>query len=403
MEYQYVGYTLADGIVKGRIDASDAATAEEKVIDQGYKILEMKVARQLPSMEDMFPSLFKLKQKDLVRFTQQLAIMVRGGGSLQRALELLAAETQNRVLRRVLLSIIKAVDEGGSLSGAMEMHPKVFSSRFFSVVGAGEHTGRLAPALEQLSTVMEKEQEARDTVKRTMMMPMFTIGASAIMLVLMLTVLMPPLLATFERMGNDIPLITRIAMGSMGLITANLKAVGIGIGALIGLLLLSKRIEALNYWKHVILIHTPILGQMILAGELSQFSRTISMLLDSGISLANALPLAISGAKNIVIHQAFVAGEESLVAGRGLSEALKEHAVLPTMWVELVMIGEESNTLAQTMGELANAYQKELENRLASLLALLEPLSTMAVGGIVLFIALSMFLPIYSGLNGAAG
>ena len=92
MEYQYVGYTLDAGIVRGRIDADDAATAEEKVIDKGYKILEIKVIKQLPGIEDLFPSLFKIGQKDLVRFTQQLAIMVRGGGSLQRALELLAAE-----------------------------------------------------------------------------------------------------------------------------------------------------------------------------------------------------------------------------------------------------------------------------------------------------------------------
>ena len=138
---------------------------------------------------------------------------------------------------------------------------------------------------------------------------------------------------------------------------------------------------------------------MILAGELSQFSRTISMLLDSGIPLATALPLAISGTKNVVVKRAFLAGEESLVAGHGLSDALKDNTLLPKMWVELVMIGEESNTLGQTMGELADAYQKELENRLGSLLTMLEPLSTFAVGGIVLFIALSMFLPIYSGLN----
>jgi type II secretory pathway component PulF len=403
MEFQYVGYTLEQGIVRGRVEADNEAIAGQKVIQQGYKILEMKVARQLPALEDMFPSLFKLSQKELVRFTQQLAIMVRGGGSLQRALELLAAETQNRVLRRVLNSIIKSVDEGTTLSAAMQMHPKVFTARFFSVVGAGEHTGRLAPALEQLAKVMEREQEARDTVKRTMMMPMFTIGAAGLMLVMMLTVLMPPLLTTFERMGSDIPLITRIAMGGMGVITSNLKGVGLAIGGLIGLVLLSKKVDALDYWKNAIVIRTPILGQLILAGELALFSRTISMLLDSGISLANALPLAIAGTKNLVVRDAFRAGEESLIAGRGLSDALKEHSILPTMWVELVMIGEESNTLGLTMAELGNAYQKELENRLGSLLALLEPLSTMAVGGIVLFIALSMFLPIYSGLDAAAG
>jgi len=399
MEYRYVGYSLDEGIVKGKIEADDEPTAREDITDKGYKVLEFKAVKQLPGMEDLFPSLFKIGSKDLVRFTQQLAIMVRGGGSLQRALELLESETRNRVLRRVLASIIKSLNEGGSLSGAMALHPTVFSSRFTSVVGAGEHTGRLPPALDQLASIMEKEQAAKQKAKQTMMMPMFTIGASAVMLVLMLTVLLPPLLETFTRMGSEIPLITRIAMGLIGGFSTYFKYVMIVVGAIVALFWLSKRMPTLEYALHNIQIHTPILGQMLMAGELSQFSRTISMLLESGIPLATALPLGITGTKNAVIRQAFVSSEESLVAGHGLSDALKDCSILPRMWVELVLIGEESNTLDQTLKELADAYQKELENRLGSLLAMLEPLSTLAVGGIVLFIALSMFLPIYSGLN----
>jgi type II secretory pathway component PulF len=399
MEYRYVGYSLDEGIVKGKVEADNEATARTEITDPGYNFLEVKLTRQLPGIEDLFPSLFKISHKDLVRFTQQLAIMVRGGGSLQRALELLEAETHNRVLRRILGSIIKALDEGGSLSSAMAMHPTVFTPRFVSVVGAGEHTGRLAPALDQLASIMEKEQEAKQKAKRTMMMPMFTIGASAVMLVLILTVLMPPLLNTFERMGNDIPLITRIAMGLIGGVTNNMKMIVGGAIAIAALFWLSKRVSSLQYGLHMVQARAPILGPLIMAGELSQFSRTVAMLLQSGIPLATALPLGISGTKNLVVKQAFAAGEESLVSGHGLSEALRGHSILPKMWVELVMIGQESNTLGQTMNELADAYQKEVENRLGNLLALLEPLSTFAVGGIVLFIALSMFLPIYSGLN----
>ena len=216
------------------------------------------------------------------------------------------------------------------------------------------------------------------------------------MLLLMLTVLMPPLLSTFERMGNDIPLITRIAMGTMSILTGNVKTAAIVIFGVLVLLFLAKRVKSIRYGLHLLQVKAPILGPLILASELSQFSRTIGMLLQSGI------PLAITGCKNMTLREAFLAGEESLVSGHGLSVALKDYPMLPKMWVELVTIGEESNSLAQTMTDLADAYQKELENRLGSLLALLEPLSTLAVGGIVLFIALSMFLPIYSGLNGAS-
>jgi type II secretory pathway component PulF len=278
----------------------------------------------------------------------------------------------------------------------------VFTTRYVSVVGAGEHTGRLAPALDQLASIMEKEQEARDKAKRTMMMPMFTIGASVVMLVLMLTVLMPPLLGTFERMGNDIPLITRIAMGLIGGITHNMPTIGGVVVAIIVFFILTKRIASLQYASHQLQIRAPLLGPLIMAGDLSQFSRTVSMLLESGIPLATALPLGISGIKNQVIKQALIAGEESLLSGHGLSDALRDSPILPKMWVELVLIGEESNTLAITTRELADAYQKELENRLGSLLTMLEPLSTLLVGGVVLFIALSMFLPIYSGLGGVA-
>ena len=402
MQYRFVCYTLKDGIIKGRVKADNQAEACGAIVWYGYKLLEVSRCRQLPGMEQLFPSLFRIGGKDLVRFTQQLATMVRGGGSLQRAMELLQMESRNRIMRGILSSIIRTLDQGGSLSSAMSQHSNVFSPRYVSVVGAGEHTGRLAPALDQLGATLEREQDAKQKVKQTMMMPMFTIGAAAVMLVLMLTVLMPPLLSTFERMGNDIPLITRIAMGTVSLVSENLKTEAIVILGVFGLLILAKRVKSIKYGLHLLQIKTPILGPLVLAKELSQFSRTIGMLLQSGIPLATALPLAITGCKNLTLREAFLAGEESLVSGHGLSAALKEFPILPRMWVELVLIGEESNSLDQTMTDLANAYQKELENRLSGLLALLEPLSTLAVGGIVLFIALSMFLPIYSGLNSVA-
>ena len=136
--------------------------------------------------------------------------------------------------------------------------------------------------------------------------------------------------------------------------------------------------------------------------EIAAFSRTNAMLLNAGVSLAESLPLAIGGCKNLVVYAAFAAGEQSLLAGRGMAQALKEYPVLPRLWVELVMVGEENNFLPQTLENLANAYEAEVENRLAAILSLMEPLSTFAVGGVVLFMALSMFMPIMSGMDAIA-
>lgn len=399
MRFRYTAYSLDKGVVRGRLDADDQAGAREEVTQRGLKLLQLKTAWKPPTMEQLFPTLFRVGTGDLVRFSRQLSIMVRGGGSLQRALELLHQECNNQVLRRVLTSVRHTVDEGGSLSSALGAHAAIFSPRFVSVVGAGEFTGRLSPALEQMSDILEKEHEAKQKAKRTMMMPLFTIGASGIMLVLMLTVLLPPLLSTFERMGADMPLITRLAVGMINWVRSDLTTILGGLFVLAVAFGVLRRIPSMRHRMDIGKAHLPLLGPIIIARELSVFSRTVGMLVEAGVSLTQAIPLAISGCKNLSMKRAFEAGEESLVSGHGLTAGFRGHTVLPKMWVELVMIGEESNTLGQSMNEMADAYQKELENRLGNLLAMMEPVSTLAVGGVVLFMALSMFLPLYAGLG----
>ncbi|MBM3942910.1 MAG: type II secretion system F family protein [SAR202 cluster bacterium] len=399
MRFRYVAYSLPKGVVKGSVQAEDSTQAWDNLAQQGFKVLKLKSSWQPPTLEQLFPSFFKVRAGELVRFTRQLSIMVRGGGSLQRALELLQLECSNQVLRRILVSIRRTVDEGGSLSSALGQHAAVFSPRFVSVVGAGEYTGRLSSSLGQMADILEREHEAKQRAKRTMMMPMFTIGASALMLVLMLTVLLPPLLSTFERMGANMPLVTRLAVAMVNGVRGDLTTVLGALAALVVGFLVIKKIPSLHTKMHGLQARLPIWGPIVISKELSVFSRTVGMLVEAGVSLAQALPLAIGGTKNVAIKRAFQAGEETLVSGHGLTTGFREHTVLPKMWVELVMIGEESNTLGKTMNDLAEAYQKEMEGRLGSLLALLEPVSTMTVGGVVLFMALSMFLPLYSGLN----
>ena len=399
MQYNYVAYTLDEGLRKGKIEADTEGEARAEVIRQGYKVLRMSQVRSMPGLEQLFPSLFKVKTGELVRFSRQLATMIRGGSSLQRALEMLETETGNRVMRRVLGEIRKTIDQGGSLSAAFNEYPNVFSTRYTSVVEVGEHTGSLANSLEQLADTLSREHEAVQKFKRTMMMPAFTMGASFAMLVLMMTVMLPPLLSAFESRGTDVPLITRIAMALVGGFSDNLIYIGIAI-LVIGVgIAMGRRIPKARYAIHRIITRLPIVGELIVTREIAQFSRTNAMLLEAGVPLARSLPLAISGCKNLVLLRAFNDGEESLMSGHGFSSAVGKHKVIPRLWSELVSVGEENNVMEATLSDLANSYEKEVENKLGSLIALLEPMSTFVVGGVVLFIALSMFLPIYSGME----
>ena len=325
--------------------------------------------------------------------------MVRGGSSLQRALEMIREETGNRVMRKTIQGLRESLDQGGSLTFGLALYPRIFDSRYISVVEVGEFTGSLAPALEQLADSLEVEQDAMRKAKQTLLMPAFTMTASFIMLILMMTVLLPPLLETFEDMDSEIPAVTKVAIGSVSILKSNLVAIILGTAFIVGTFWFVRRVPSAQAWMHMVQLRLPLIGPLVLAKELSRFSRTAAMLLPSGVPLARALPLANSGCKNLALSQAFTAGEESLVGGHGLGEALARYPVLPRMWVELVLIGEESNSLDRTMDELASSYEKELESRIGSIVTLLEPLSTLAVGAVVLFMALSMLLPIYSGLD----
>jgi type II secretory pathway component PulF len=200
-------------------------------------------------------------------------------------------------------------------------------------------------------------------------------------------------------MGADMPFITRLAVAMVNWVRGDMTTILGGLGVLAVAFWGMRRIPVMQERMHLFQARIPLWGPIVIARELSVFSRTVGMLVEAGVSLTQAIPLAISGCKNLALKRAFEAGETSLVNGHGLTAGFRDHSVLPKMWVELMMIGEESNTLGRSMNEMADAYQKELENRLGSLLAMLEPVSTLAVGGVVLFMALSMFLPLYSGLG----
>ncbi len=402
MQFSYVAYTIKEGVFKGRIEAPNADEARTEVVRQGYKPLRITSAWQPPALEDLFPSIFGVGMGELVRFARQLATMLESGSGLLRTLEMLHAETRNRVMRHTLGTILKTLDEGGSFSAALAQHPKIFDPLFVSVMEIGEFTGRMGPALEQMADILERQHEAKQKAMQTLMYPLAIIGLSMATVTVLMTVALPPLLTVFEDMEADIPLMTRIALGAVGVIKDNFLNIlmgFVGVAVVFGLL---RRMPRARYWLDAARLRAPVLGSLTIAGEVAGVARTIAMLLEAGVSLSIALRLGQSGCKNEVIRRAFADADESLMSGHGVSEALKRHPILPTMFVQLVTVGEASNSLKRTMADAANAYEKQHERRLSSILGMLEPASTVIVGGIVGFIALTMFMPIYSGIAAIA-
>lgn len=399
MEFTYTAYTVGDGVVKGRLEAPNEAEAQAIIRARGYKPLRIKPTRRLPALEDIFPSIFGVGMGELIRFSRQMSTMMASGASLINSIEMIQSETGNRVMRRVLNEIHHALDEGDSFSESLAKHSKVFSPLYVSVMEVGEYTGSLSRSLDQMADILEKDHTAKQKAMQALMYPVVIMGLSVVTLFVLMTVALPPLLEVFDELDAETPAMTRIAIGMTNGITDHWLKMGFGLVSLVVGLVLLRRIPEVRYWMDSARIRTPIIGSFTVALELARFARTTAMLLEAGVPLATALQMGRNGCGNLVIKKAIVAGEESLLSGHGVSEAFKQHKVFPPMFVQLLTIGEESNSLQRTMSDAADAYQKQFDQRLTSLLGLLEPASTVVVGGIVGFIAISMFLPIYSGLS----
>ncbi|MFH1141872.1 MAG: type II secretion system F family protein [Chloroflexota bacterium] len=399
MRFSYLAYNLAQGTVKGHMEATTVADAQGELRQRGYKPLAVRPSKGMPGIESLFPSLFRVKPGDLVRFARHLASMLGSGGNLLRSLEMMEEESRSKVMRRVLLSIHKTLDEGGSLAAALKEHPLAFDPLFVSVVEVGEYSGHLGPSLEQLADIVEREQEAKKKAMRTLMYPLAIVGLSLVTMGVLMVVALPPMLSVIQQMKGEVPLVTRLTIGAFTGAKNNFVQIVIGVALLFVLVKLMSRIPRTRYAIEAVRVKAPLIGSMIVASELARFSRTMAMLLEAGVPLTTALELAMGGCKNQVMKRAFLASQESLLSGHGFTPALKKHPILPSLFVELAMIGETSNSLKRTMRDAAEAYQKETEQRLNGLLTMLEPASTLVVGAMVAIMAFSMLMPIYSGLQ----
>ena len=399
MEFKYEAYNSKDGVVTGRLEAGSEAEARNAVVRNGLKPLRVSQAWRPPPVEEMFPSFFKVGSKELVGFSRQLSTMLASGGGLIRTLEMLSEETSDRVMRRTVDAIRHDLDEGSSLSEAIAQHPRVFNPLYVSVIQVGEFTGRLGPSLEQMSDILEREAEAKAKAIQTMMYPMAIIGLSVLTLGVLMTVALPPLLDTFDKLGAELPLMTRIAIGGATMLKENIVKIPVALAGLILVFVVGGKFAKVKYWMDAVKAKLPVIGSLMIASQIARISRTCAMLLEAEVGLAPALQLARAGIGNALIRKAFDDAEESLMSGHGIAEALSRHPILPSMFIQLITIGEASNSLPRTMADAADAYQKQFDGRLNTMLGMLEPASTLVVGGIVGFIAMSMFVPIYSGIS----
>jgi type IV pilus assembly protein PilC len=399
MNYRYEAVDKSGRRVTGLLNAPGEAAAEQALWGQGLTIMRLSPARAQQSLATLFPTFFGVKRRDLIIFSRQLATLLESGITILAGLQLLAGQSPSRALREVLHDVIDALQQGQSFSAALAAHPLAFPPIYARTMSVGERTGKLEDSLRQLAMYLEKEQALSRKIRDALAYPLFVLFVAIAVVILMLTVALPPMVALFETFNTQLPLPTRILMALSKFFSSY------GLYVLFGGLVLA----ALSaYWgstppgrraSDAFVLRVPVVGGVILQGQLARFARTAAVLIRAGLPLAEVMNLVMQVVNNWVVYSALDRVRVALLAGQGMAGPLAAERLFPALLAQMVRVGEETGTLDGNLATLADFYEEEVDRSVKTLTSLAEPALTIVVGGVVGFIALSMVMPMYSILG----
>ncbi len=400
MAYHYRAYTLDKRIVQGTVDATSESMAEEALYRAGHhRVLSLREVRPGLSLERLLPTLFGVKTQDVIDFSRQLATLIESGVTILPALQLLEGQASRASLRKVIAGLVEELRGGSSLSQALSKYPQVFSYTYCQVVKASEQAGNLEVGLKQVAGYMEKQMAMKKKVARAMAYPvmvlLMAIGVSA----LLITVVLPPLVGLFTSLGAELPWMTRLLIAAAGfLINYKFYLLG-GLFSLIILVVGYMRRPAGKLTMDRLMLKIPVIGSINIQRNMRHFCQTTSMLLKAGLLLPQIMNIVIQTVENRIIRQALGEVREKLVQGQGLSQPMAAIELFPRLLVEMVLVGEKTGNLESTLATVADFYEERVNQRIDTLISMIEPALTVVIGLVVAFIALSMITPLYSILG----
>ncbi len=403
LSYRYVAATRQWKLVKGIIKATNEIAAERLLIGQGYRPVNVEVAPSMFSMEEALPSLFRVKPRDVIVFSRQLATLLRSGISLLPALEILQGQvTTGRAFKKILETITNDIGTGSSFSQAISKHPKAFSDIYIRTIAVGEQSGNLEVVLNRMADYHERRGAVAKKIGKALTYPLMIMGVGIVVVIILMTVVMPQLLGMFTAMNTDLSLPTRILIWLTDFFNANI----------LYLLIAGVLLAAVAVWMvkqpsgrrllDRMRLTIPVIGPAALMGELARFCRTMSVLISAGLNLQEVMEMIPQSSNNRVIRDALGQVNEGLLLGSGLSEPLSHMDIFPPLLVQMVAVGEESNTLDFTLGVVADFYEVTAEEKTSAMVGMIGPLLTIVMALGVGFIAISILMPMYT-LTGAFG
>jgi type IV pilus assembly protein PilC len=400
MAYKYQAYTIDKKIVQGTIEVSSESLAEGTLYKAGYQqILSLQEVTAGAGIKKAIPSLFGVKNQDIIDFSNQLATLLESGVAILTALQLLRGQASKATLKDTIKGIIDEIEIGNSFSQALSHHPEVFTNTYVQVIRASEQAGTLEMGLRQASSYLEKQAATTQKIKRAMFYPVFVILMAIGVVIMLITVALPPLVDLFASLDVTLPWTTRFLLSLSSFVLDNVLLLVTGTVILVIVIILLLRVPSIKLLKDRAMLRIPNIGPIIIERGLYHFCQTAAMLLQAGLQLAQVMEIAVLTNKNPIMRQSLHEVKEKLVQGEGLSQPLSEIKIFPPLLAEMAQVGEKTGTMDTTLNTLAAYYEERVDRRISLLVTLMEPLLTLLVGLLIIFVALSIITPLYSVIS----
>lgn len=348
----------------------------------------------------LFPTFFggtgSISRSELAMLSRQLATFLGAGIPITQALTVIATETRSATVRNVMRQVLEDLSEGLSVSESFAKYPKVFGVLYVNLVRAAELTGTLDRVLRQLDVYLTKQDALKKKISGALVYPILVLFMAFGSVGVLVTFVLPRYRVLFDELKADLPGTTKLLLAIANFTTTYRDAIVNVIVLTIAFLVLSQRFAAGRYVKDWLLLRIPIIKTVTRYAVISRFMRTLASMLAAGVPIARSFDVVADSVGNRVYRRRLRPVRDRLMAGEGFARPLAESRLFPPTVIQMVAVGEETGSLDKFLAETADFYDSELEYRLASALALLEPALMVVVGGIVGFVAVSLVSAIYS-------
>ncbi len=389
-EYTFIweGLDRNNRQVRGEVKAASETVVVTNLRRQGIKI--SKIKRQ------SFRGGKKVTERDITFFTRQLATMLKAGVPLLQSFDIVARGHSNARFSRLMLDIKNRVEQGSSLSQAFRAHPAQFDTLYCNLIAAGETSGMLDGVLDRLATYKEKILAIKAKIKSALFYPISVIVVAIVVVWVIMIFVIPAFKDVFKSFGADLPAPTLIVIAISDWVVSYWWAVFLIVGGTIfGVAALYRRSEAMRYTVDRLVLKLPVIGQILEKATIARWTRTLQTMFAAGVPLVESLDAVGGASGNLVYVNATKRIQTEVSTGTSLTNSMANTKLFPSMVLQMTQIGEESGSLDNMLGKIADFYEREVDDAVAALSSLLEPIIIVFLGVVIGGLVIAMYLPIF--------